>query len=82
MDILSQIKEEIHQTSWFRYEEDIDDDCISLSTRDNGNVGDETPGREDQREAWYLKRKLEEKYPVDVEVEEVDEWVIINVILK
>jgi hypothetical protein len=79
---LETIKEEIHRTSWFRYEEDIDGDTITLSTRDNGNVGDGTPGKEDQREAWFLKRKFEEKYPVDIEVEEMDEWVIIVVILK
>lgn len=82
MTTLEEIKNKIHNTSWFRYEEDVSDTEMSFATRDNGNVGDETPGREDQREAWFLKRKFEQEYPVEIEVEEVDEWVMLNVKLK
>jgi hypothetical protein len=55
---------------------------LEFRTRENGNVGDETPGYEDIEAAYNLQRELMDLETVsEVNIEEVDEWVHINVIL-
>jgi len=64
----------------------IDDngsDFVNFSTRDHGNVGDETPGKEDIVNAKYIESYILQNFPnVDVEIETVDEWVYVNCNLK
>ena len=53
---------------------------IMYSTRENGNVGEELASDKDIDEAIRLKRIVESKFNnVVVEVEEVDEWVHLNI---
>jgi hypothetical protein len=61
------------------YDED-EKDLIMYSTRENGNVGEELASDKDIDEAIRLKRIVESKFNnVVVEVEEVDEWVHLNI---
>jgi len=56
--------------------DDNDDSEILLQTRENGDVGSETVGKEDVKEAERLSILIKKKFPnVKVEIEEVDEWV-------
>jgi hypothetical protein len=60
-----------------------DEDTLNFATRENGCVGSETPGHEDVMVADNLRKELIKLDCVsEVEVEEVDEWVHINVTLK
>jgi len=58
---------------------DNGDDYIEFSTRENGNVGDETTGAEDVNTAVKLQKLIKQKFGVTSEIEEVDEWVHLNV---
>ena len=61
------------------YDED-DTEEILLTTRDNGNVGDETPGDADIKEAGRVQKLIKKKFPnLIVDIEEVDEWVHLNI---
>lgn len=61
------------------YDED-DTEEILLTTRDNGNVGDETPGDADIKEASRVQKLIKKKFPdLIVDIEEVDEWVHLNI---
>jgi hypothetical protein len=64
------------------FEWEMDGDDIMGSTRDNGNVGDETPGIEDMREGRQIKQKIEREWKdsVIVELDTTDEWT--NVIVR
>lgn len=49
---------------------------IQFTTREHGDVGDETPGQEDLDDAYRLRKEIKSKWPAyEVDVEEVDEWV-------
>lgn len=53
---------------------------LNFSTRENGNVGDETYGDEDLQKAYELKKSLLDNFEgITVEVETCDEWVYIYV---
>ena len=61
------------------YDED-DTEEILLTTRDNGNVGDETAGDADIKEAGRVQKLIKKKFPdLIVDIEEVDEWVHLNI---
>tara|TARA_R110002124_G_scaffold211157_1_gene377476 strand:+ start:139 stop:444 length:306 start_codon:yes stop_codon:yes gene_type:complete len=61
------------------YDED-DTEEIMLTTRDNGNVGDETAGDADIKEAGRVQKLIKKKFPdLIVDIEEVDEWVHLNI---
>ena len=61
------------------YDED-DTEEVLLTTRDNGNVGDETPGDADIKEAGRVQKLIKKKFPdLIVDIEEVDEWVHLNI---
>jgi hypothetical protein len=81
---LAEVREFIK--SRFRMEPDGDEkDRLSYSVRDDGNVGEETPGVEDMRMMNTIKRELLGKYGsnnVRVRVETVDEWVDLEISLK
>lgn len=56
------------------------DDFISFSTRENGDVGNESPGKEDIIDVKRLKSALSKQFNgLDMEIEIVDEWVHLNV---
>ena len=61
------------------YDED-DLEEIMLNTRENGDVGSETTGREDIKEAQRVQKLIKKKFPdLIVSIEEVDEWVHLNI---
>ena len=60
------------------YDED-DAEQIMLQTRENGDVGYEEAGSEDVAEAERVQKLIKKKFPdLRVEIEEVDEWVHLN----
>lgn len=66
--------------TWFDIDSEPDDEVILLATRENGNVGDEVPGKEDLDEANRIKKLIQTKFPeLEVEIEIVDEWVHIEI---
>lgn len=57
-----------------------EDAFISFMTREHGDVGSETPGREDYREAQRLKKELERKYPdAKITISTTDEFTNLKV---
>jgi len=81
--MLNAISKYINNNSWFD-EDDHDEDSVSFSTRESGDVGEETYGKEDFAKAVELKAALVAKYgeAINVEIEAVDEWVLITVRMK
>jgi hypothetical protein len=64
--------------TWFDFEDQ--EDRIMLDTRDNGNVGDETPGQEDVTEGRRLIKALRAAFPLHhCAFEIVDEWVHVDI---
>jgi hypothetical protein len=64
--------------------EDLKNDSkeITFSTRENGDVGNEIPGRKDINEAFSIKRQLENEFNgIETEIHHVDEWVMLNIFL-
>lgn len=74
----------------FQEDFDLDDEIengdysdISFSTRENGNMTNETYGRKDYKNAESLQDKIESDFPdVSCEIEPVDEWVMVYVKFK
>lgn len=65
-------------SSWFDFEDS--DDRFVLSTRENGNTGDETVGIKDLKEAKSIVKTIKSEFPNNkIEIEEVDEFVYINI---
>lgn len=57
-----------------------DAEQIMLQTRENGDVGYEEAGSEDVEEAERVQKLINKKFPdLRVEIEEVDEWVHLNI---
>lgn len=90
MELLKQIIKFIDGNTYFDlYHDDFftnneeyeDENWVMFQTRDNGCVGSETVGQEDVAEAYRLKALVNEKFdhPFEIEVEEVDEWVHLNI---
>ena len=65
--------------SWFDDEsEDVEDNEILLTTRKNGDVGNEEWGREDVNEAKQIVKKIISKFPTSqYKIEQVDEYVYV-----
>jgi len=66
---------------------DLDDhgsNYLNYSTRENGDVDDERPGREDVQHAKALRKALEAEFgaAIKVGVEIIDEWVHLDVRLS
>lgn len=78
--IKKQIIDFVEKNSWFQLDDDSDDTLL-FATRENGNVGSESPGSKDIAEAKRLKSEIEKKFEglVKIELEVVDEWVHINI---
>ena len=61
------------------YDEDNTEE-IMLQTRENGDVGYEEAGDADIKEAGRVQKLIKKKFPeLRVEIEEVDEWVHLNI---
>jgi hypothetical protein len=74
-DWLSFVKD---NSSYFDVEEESEEFVI-LTTRENGNVGDEEYGIEDIEEAKSIVKKIKEKYPkTKVSIYTVDEFVYLE----
>jgi len=58
-----------------------DDNKLEYSTRRNGNVADERPGKEDLKEANRLLRLLRSKFKKVAKItgDTIDEWVFIYI---
>jgi len=77
-------------TSWFDFDGDIEDleeleEYFNFTTRENGNVGDETFGQEDWDEGQRLLLLIIETYGHLIESYELttcDEWVTLELQLK
>lgn len=77
----TEIEDFVRKESYFELDS-REDDAILFATRENGNVGNETPGQKDLTEAGRLKKLIEDKFKLRCEIEEVDEWVHLTVVLK
>lgn len=52
-----------------------------LSTRDNGDVGDETPGLEDLNEAQRVQKIIQSKFPeLKITISTTDEWTNLRIV--
>jgi hypothetical protein len=75
---LGELEEAIGGT-WFEMQEE--EDRIVLDTRENGDVGAESPGSADLEEAKRLASIVRKKFPRhEVRLEAVDEWVVMEVV--
>jgi len=64
---------------YFDSSPEVDGDCISFTTRANGNVGDERPGQADINDACALIRSVEAENPnVRGKLSTVDEWTNVD----
>lgn len=77
---VEEIKKVIAGT-WFDFRDE--GDRFVLDTRENGDVGSETPGQPDLREAQRMAKELKRSFPKhEVLYEALDEWVILEVSKK
>ena len=68
------------ENSYFDFDGEEDDRSLTFSTRQNGDVGSESPGAEDIREGKRIGREILSKFPdTSVSLETVDEWVMLTV---
>jgi len=77
MSATAEIVKKAIKGTWF----DVEDDggTIILSSREYGDVGDESAGAEDIKEARRLIVLLRNEFPtVKVEGDIVDEWVMVT----
>tara|TARA_R110000772_G_C13310268_1_gene440092 strand:+ start:23806 stop:24213 length:408 start_codon:yes stop_codon:yes gene_type:complete len=74
---LKDVAEYIEDITYFDVE--LEEDCIYLRTRENGNVGDEEIGQEDEDEAYKVVKTVLDKFKdLVANVEFVDEWVHVD----
>ena len=78
--MVDEIKKLIGPT-WFDVEND-DDDSVSLSTREHGDVGEEEPGQEDIDEARRILRAVNASSEFKATADVCDEWVSIEITKK
>ena len=70
----------VEDMSYFTFDGIEDDEQLIFSTRENGDVGSETPSRIDYKEGLKVVKEIKSKYPtLSVEIEVVDEWIMIFV---
>ena len=60
---------------------DEGDDFMTFSTRENGDVGEETASPIDFDDAWRMSKILLMEFTgkIKADIEEVDEWVYLNI---
>lgn len=75
------IKEFISKArTWFDLNK-MDSTSLRYDTRENGDMENDAPGKQDVLEARRLKKLLLEKYPgyIEVTIEPVDEWTMLEI---
>jgi hypothetical protein len=80
MKTLEELKELIGDT-WFDITMSHDNSCLSLDTRDHGDVGEEKAGQEDWDEGERLLKILRKDHDAlnySITLEDVDEWVTLE----
>jgi len=76
---INDIEQYVERNSYFEVS-DKSEHQIHFVTRENGSVGDETPGQEDYKEAQRLKKQLERDYKdIKVTIDTIDEWTDLRV---
>jgi hypothetical protein len=80
MAIIDAIRDFImDQRTWFEFD-DAGDDYIYLTTRENGDVGNETPGQADWREGQRLAKAIKQNFKnAKISLDYTDEWVNLEV---
>jgi hypothetical protein len=80
MTMIDDIRDFImNQNTWFEFD-DAGDDYILLTTRENGDVGNETPGKADWREGQRLGKAIKQNFKnVKLSLDYTDEWVNLEV---
>lgn len=80
MEMIDAIRDFImDQRTWFEFD-DAGDDYIYLTTRENGDVGNETPGQADWREGQRLGKAIKQNFKnVKISLDYIDEWVNLEV---
>jgi hypothetical protein len=76
-ELREKVKEFVLRNSYLEDSNDEDDDGdLRFTTRQNGNVGDETPGEEDWKEIVRVARLLKAEFPNQTKCsgETIDEW--------
>ena len=69
----------VSKNSYFEFD-DYENGVLQFSTRENGSVSEELPGKKDIEEAKKLKKDVCSHFPsVDAQVETFDEWVFLSV---
>ena len=60
---------------------DEGDNFMAFSTRENGDVGNEITSQIDFDDAWRMSKKLLMEFTdkIKTDIEEVDEWVYLNI---
>ena len=60
---------------------DEGDKFMTFSTRENGDVGEEVASQIDFDDAWIMSKKLLMEFTgkIKTDIEEVDEWVYLNI---
>lgn len=60
---------------------DEGDNFMTFSTRENGDVGEEMSSQIDFDDAWIMSKKLFMEFTgkIKTDIEEVDEWVYLNI---
>ena len=82
MDIKKEIQEIIKQDrNSTLVLTDEGDDFMTFSTRENGDVGEETASPIDFDDAWRMSKILLMEFTgkIKADIEEVDEWVYLNI---
>lgn len=70
------------KNSYFTVDNTLEPLVIQLSTRENGNVGDEQYSELDIKAATLLKNQLKNNFGVSSRIETFDEWVFLTINLE
>lgn len=75
-ELREKVKEFVLKNSYFEGTNDDEDSELRFTTRENGDVGNETPGEEDWQELIRIIRLLKSEFPDKLKCagETVDEW--------
>ena len=76
-ELREKVKAFVLKNSYFEDANDDDeDDDLRFTTRENGDVGNETPGDEDWKELMRVVRLIRENFPDQTKCfgETIDEW--------
>lgn len=72
---LDKVRAFMRERSYMDPDSDAGEGVLAYGTRDNGDVGEERPGRADITHARDMRKELELAFDVKVEIDTCDEWV-------